>query len=107
IIPQTPNWASGVEIYFRNSLGLPFGSGTIFFVLLIIGIITAGLLYSRKKNWVNVNTAMLSLAVLYIGYSCFTMITIRSNANPPIDENNPENLVKLVQYLNREQYGDR
>ena len=107
VIPKTPDIASGVEIYFVNSLGLPFGSGTIFFALMLIGAITFGLIYSRKRNWVNVNTGLLSLAVLYIGYSCFTMITIRSNANPPIDENNPENLVKLVQYLNREQYGDR
>ena len=44
--------------------------------------------------------------VLLIGYSTFLTLVIRSNANTPIDENNPEEAVSLLAYLNREQYGD-
>jgi hypothetical protein len=45
--------------------------------------------------------------MILIGYSTFALIVIRSSANPPMDENNPENLFTLLSYLNREQYGDR
>lgn len=106
IIPGTIKIAKWFEIWFVNGLGLPFSAGTFFFGLLLAAIITAGIIISRRKNMVNLNTAFVSLAMIYIGYSCFAMIVIRSNADPPIDENNPENLVSLNQYLLREQYGD-
>ena len=106
IIPSTISIAAWFELFFTNSLGMPFNSGTIFFFLFLAGSIAFGLMYTRKNNYVNFNTGLLSLAVLFIGYSCFAMIPIRSNADLPIDENNPENLVALHRYLQREQYGD-
>ena len=51
------------------------------------------------------NLATLSFLVLLIGYSSFAILVVRSNANPPIDENNPEDAVGLLSYLKREQYG--
>ena len=48
----------------------------------------------------------MSFATILIGYSTFFILVIRSNANTPIDENNPEDAVSLLAYLNREQYGD-
>lgn len=107
IIPKTASWASGIEIYFTNSMGMPIGFGSIFFFILLISILVGGLIYSKKKNWVNVNTAFLSLSLLYVGYSCFAMVLIRSNADTPIDENNPEDFVSFESYVLREQYGDR
>jgi tetratricopeptide (TPR) repeat protein len=53
------------------------------------------------------NTILLALTVILMGYSTFAVIVIRSSANPPLDENNPENVFTLLSYLNREQYGDR
>ena len=50
--------------------------------------------------------ALVSFATILIGYSTFFILVIRSNANTPIDENNPEDAVSLLAYLNREQYGD-
>jgi len=52
-----------------------------------------------------VNTILTGAAVIFIGYSSFAMIFIRSLADPPMDENNPENVFSLLYYLNREQYG--
>ena len=52
------------------------------------------------------NTLILSFTFILIGYSSFFMIIIRSNANPPIDENSPEDAISLLSYLAREQYGD-
>ncbi|UKN00472.1 MFS transporter [Paracrocinitomix mangrovi] len=60
----------------------------------------------KRNIKVGMNKFFYSLAMLYVGYSCFAMIVIRSNADTPLDENNPENLVSLQAYLQREQYGD-
>ncbi len=106
IIPKTIEWASVFEISFRNSMGMPFFTGALFFFLLVIGLIVAGIIISRKRNWPYVNTAFLGLATLFVGYACFAMIIIRSNANTPLNENAPKNLVALTSYLKREQYGD-
>jgi hypothetical protein len=97
--------ASFFEVAFVNSLGLPFFSGTIFFfVLLIVGCVWL-IRYARKKNNALVYNATMGLIFLLIGYGSFAVIVIRSNANPPLDENDPENLVTLHSYLKREQYG--
>ena len=106
IIPMTINIAGGFERIFKNSLGLPFNSGAIFFFVLLTAAIVALLVFSKKRNNPLVNTVTWSGTMLLIGYTCFAMIVIRSNANPPLDENDPENLVNLESYLKREQYGE-
>jgi hypothetical protein len=53
------------------------------------------------------NTAILFIAVIIIGYSSYAMLVIRSSANLPMDQNDPEDMFSLLYYLNREQYGDR
>ncbi len=105
VIPGTIAIASNIEIAFVNSLGLPFGSGAVFFFALLIAILVGGLIITRRKKMKVANTAVLGLIMLFIGYGSFATIVIRSNANPPLDENNPENLVTLHSYLKREQYG--
>jgi len=59
-----------------------------------------------KNKIVMLNTIMISFAVLLIGYSTFFILAIRSQANPPMDENDPENATNMLSYLLREQYGD-
>jgi hypothetical protein len=105
VIPGTIAIASSIEISFVNSFGLPFGSGAAFFFILLIGLLAGGLVYTRRKKKKVANTAILGLIMLFIGYGSFATIVIRSNANTPLDENNPENLVTLHAYLKREQYG--
>ena len=106
VIPVTINLAGTFERLFKNDLGMPFNSGAIFFFLLLTAAIIIGLTISRSRKMQVLNTAVWSGTALLIGYTCFAMIVIRSNANPPLDENDPENLVSLEAYLKREQYGD-
>lgn len=108
--PQ-PRWA--IAIYAILGLALlpvvigPYLSmGTKVMVALLFGAIAFAVSRVKSPNVV-LNTAILSFMVILIGYSTFAMIVIRSSANPPMDENNPENVFTLLAYLNREQYGDR
>ncbi len=105
VIPGTIALASKIEIFFVNTLGLPFGVGAAFFFIILIGGLVGGLYFTRSKGYKLGNTVILGLIMLLIGYGSFATIVIRSNANPPLDENNPENLVTLHAFLKREQYG--
>ncbi len=105
VIPMIVKLAAWFEITAVNSIGLPFNSGTIIYALLVIGGITWGLYYTTKKLKPVWNTVILCFTVILIGYSSFLVLVIRSQANTPMDENNPENAVNLLSYLNREQYG--
>lgn len=105
IIPGSISMASSFEVAFTNSLGLPFFTGAVFFFFALILVMVYGLRYARRKNKTILYNSLMGLIVLLIGYGSFAVIVIRSNANPPLDENNPENLVTLHSYLKREQYG--
>lgn len=105
VIPGTIAIASSFEVGFVNSLGLPFYSGTIFFFALLIGGLVWGIRYANRTKKAILSTVLWSFVVLFIGYGSFATIVIRSNANTPLDENDPENLVTLHAYLKREQYG--
>ena len=117
IILYTFNFAWGFEKFFvgtlfnngavKSGMGMPFGSGIIFFFLLLFGALAYGIYYSDKKKKPLLNIALMSVAVIYIGFSSYAMIPIRSNANPPIDENNPDGSYSFLKYMEREQYGDR
>lgn len=106
IIPLILNSFGKLEILFVNSFGLPFNSGTIFALLLLIGLAVWGLRVTRQKDKPLWNTAILSVLFIVLGYSTFVTLAIRSNANTPIDENNPEDALSLLAYYKREQYGD-
>lgn len=105
IIPGLPSMASALEIYFVNNLGLPFGSGIILFSVLFVSGLIYLIVYSIRRNKVTLHTALMSLTFILIGYSSYTMVVVRSNSNPLIDEFNPENSATFVGYLKREQYG--
>ena len=74
-------------------------------------ILTAALafwLFTARRLPVRIlNIAILSIFVIFIGYSSYALLLIRSNANPPMNQNAPDNVFALASYLNREQYGDR
>lgn len=107
IIPGVVKVATWFELLFVNGFGLPLKTGLIFYLLLIIGFLVWAIRYTHKKQKVILNTIAVIITVIMIGYSSFAMIVIRSLANPPMDENNPETVFNLLHYLNREQYGAR
>ena len=164
VVPGIVTVGGWFELLFVNGLGLPFNSGLIIYIVLlvaavlwaiyesyvdrnkkrenisfliafgligipfygygwsavIIGIIVlaiVGFLLNYKKT-VNKrpeylvsarlkNTALLCMLMLMIGYSSYALIVIRSVANPPMDQNSPEDIFTLGSYLSRDQYGDR
>jgi len=106
VFPYTMKYFGKMELFFVNSAGLPFHSGTIIAGILLISVFVGALLYTRKKEWVVVNTSVLSLMFMLIGFSNYLMVAIRANTNTPINENNPSTAVTLLDYYNRIQYGE-
>ncbi|MBU8892219.1 MAG: DUF2723 domain-containing protein [Bacteroidales bacterium] len=107
IIPGFLKIASWFDLLFVNGFGLPYNSGALFYVLLVIGLIVWGIRYTQRNGKVVYNTIILGITVILIGYSSFAMVIIRSSADPPMDQNNPDNVFDLLYYINREQYGDK
>ena len=107
IIKVVISLAGKFELFFINSIGAGFNTGVIVYAIVLIGVITGALWYTRRRKLYGLNTLTLGILTCLIGYSTFALIVIRSNANTPMDENNPENLFSFLSYLNREQYGNR
>ncbi len=107
VITGLPSIGADFEIFFVNALGLPFAYGIVFFCMAFVAAIVYGILYSIKKKLYNLNLALICFVFIMIGDISYGIVLIRSNFNPPIDENNPENILSFVSYLKREQYGDR
>ncbi|OFX88406.1 MAG: hypothetical protein A2W99_07940 [Bacteroidetes bacterium GWF2_33_16] len=106
IIPGVITVASWFDLLFVNGFRLPYNSGVLFYAVVLISLIIWGIRYTQRKEKVVLNTILLGFAVIMIGYSSYAMIIIRSIANPPMDQNSPDNAFDLLYYLNREQYGD-
>ena len=106
LFPFTLKYFSALELFFVNSIGLPFNSGSIIAMLILIAAFFFGLNYTRKKGLIHANTLILSVLFVMIGFSSWLMLPIRANANTTINENNPSSARELLAYYNREQYGD-
>lgn len=104
LLPQTMTFFGNAEIFFTNSLGMPFNSGTIIAALLVIIAFYFGLRYTRNKSYTLLNTILLGILFIFLGFSSWIMLPIRANAGTVINENNPNNARELLAYYNREQY---
>ncbi len=160
VVPGIITVGGAFELFFVNVLGMPFNTGTIIYLVLlvaavlwaiyetyanksikrgnvsfllavamlgipfygygvsaaVIGVIVLAVLYGCliiKRNGAVLitnrikNTALCCMLMLMIGYSTYSLIVIRSSANPPMDQNSPEDIFTLGNYLSRDQYGDR
>ena len=161
IVPGIVKVGGWFELLFVNTLNMPFNSGMIVYIFLLIctviwaiwettvrksrirmniafiasigmlgipfydygwtsigiGLIVMGILYillnRRRKDgqgWISarvMNTSLLCMLMIMIGYSSYAVIVIRSAANTPMDQNSPEDIFTLGSYLSRDQYGDR
>ena len=105
IIPYLPKIAAYFDLFFVNTLGLPFNSGAIFFMTALLGLCFWGLFRTMKQQKVFANTVLLCFTVIVIGFSLFSIVIIRSAAKTPTNEYQPDNPFTLVRYLGREQYG--
>jgi hypothetical protein len=105
VIPYLPKIAAYFDLFFVNSLGLPFNSGAAVFMLLLLGACFWGLFRTMKSGKVFWNTVLLCFTTIVIGFSLFTIVIIRSSAKTPTNEYQPDNPFTLVRYLSREQYG--
>ena len=95
-------------------LGIPFygfGWSSVVIGIIVLAILWFVVNYKRKGvalvNSRIKNTSLLCMLMLMIGYSSYALIVIRSSANPPMDQNSPEDIFTLGEYLSREQYGSR
>ena len=104
LAPNILRYFSALEIFFINSIGLPFNSGTIIALILLVLFIYFGLNYSKKKGYVIFNTGLLCVTFIIIGFTTWLMLPIRANANVPVNENNPSSARELLAYYNLEQY---
>lgn len=107
IIPGLPSMAFWFELQFVNNVGFSYGTGALFFLVLLILAVVFGIQYSYKKGKEILNVALFSFVFLLIGYSTYTVALVRSGYNPPINENDPSNILNFLKYLKREQYGSR
>jgi hypothetical protein len=106
IITGIPNMMASFD-QFLVGMGLPFNSGIFLVLILFGGAIWYGLRYAHRTGNGLVQKMVVGLGVMVIAYMCYGMVIIRSNANPPINMNAPSDPVRLLPYLNREQYGER
>lgn len=106
IIPQSVKISAYFDLLFVNTFGMGYLSGTMFFVIALAAGLSFLIWWSQKNKKVLLNTIALGAAVMFIGYGTFAMTVIRACANPPMNENSPDNGFSLLSYLNREQYGD-
>ena len=104
LAPNILRYFSALEIFFVNSVGLPFNSGSIIALVLLVGFIFWGLNYTRKKSYVHLNTGLLCITFIMVGFSSWLMLPIRANANVTVNENNPSSARELLAYYNLEQY---
>ena len=105
IIPYLPKFAAYFDLFFVNTLGLPFNSGAVFFMAALLGLCFWGLFRTMKQGKVFLNTALMCFTMIVIGFSLFSIVIIRSSAKTPTNEYQPDNPFTLVRYLGREQYG--
>lgn len=107
LIPGLPGLAATFDRIFVNGLGMPFGAGIIVFCALFIGGVAFFLMRSAKRGQYVLNTSLLAVTFMIVGSLTYGAVLIRSQANPPLDNSDPENAYNFLSYLNREQYGDR
>ena len=104
LLPYTLTFFAKSEIFFINSVGLPFHSGTVIAGLVLIALFIFTLKFTRKKNYPILNSVILSILFIFLGFSSWIMLPIRANAGTTINENNPSSAQALLAYYNRDQY---
>jgi hypothetical protein len=106
VIQYTIKGAGAFDIWFVNSLGLPFFSGFAFFFVLLAVLMVIAIRWAVRNGYYYLKIGLWSAAFMLLGYSTYFTTMIRSSADPGVDMYNVDNPVSLVGYLSRDQYGD-
>ncbi len=107
IIVGVPKLWSWMELLMVNGFGMPILTGIFPTLLILVGGSYFGIRWARKNNNGLAERLILALILLVISFSTIGVVVIRANANPPINMNDPSDPMRLIPYLNREQYGER
>jgi hypothetical protein len=107
IITGIPGLWAFFEKIMVNSFGLPFHSGLIPTILTVAGVVFVGLRYAKNNGNPTVQNIAVAFALLVISISTYGVVVTRALANTPVNMNTPSDAMRLLPYLNREQYGDR
>ncbi|MGQ8336683.1 protein O-mannosyl-transferase family [Sunxiuqinia sp. A32] len=106
-IPGVFSLAGPLELFAVNQLGMPVNSGFYVYLVLLIALLVGLLYYTHQRKNQLLNLIVLCCVFLMLGYTSYMTSFIRSAANPPVDQGNPETTFGLIDYLNRESYGSR
>src|SRR5690606_5568163 len=104
VIQYSVRLASIFDLFFVNTVGLPFGTGIAFFVLLLISMAVYGIYYSIKRNKPLLNLIILGVCMVCFGFTSFSMVLIRAQTNIALNNYDPDNVFSFLSYLSREQY---
>jgi hypothetical protein len=107
VIVGVPKLWSWMEMLMVNTLGFPILSGIYPTILILAAISYFSIRWARQNNRGLIERLMLAIIFLVISFSTIGVVVIRANANPPINMNDPSDPMRLIPYLNREQYGER
>lgn len=107
VIVGIPSLWKNFEVFMVNSLGMPFHTGLIPTIILLIALCYFGNRYVNKLNNVLIQVAFISAIFISIAFSTVGVVVIRAAADTPINMNVPDDALRLLPYLNREQYGER
>lgn len=105
IIQYSVKAAAYFDLFFVNTLGLNFGSGILFFIFCIIGLLVWGIYYSIKQHKPTLQVYILGVCFVLFGFSSYTMLLIRAQTNISLNNGSPDNAFSFLGYLSREQYG--
>jgi hypothetical protein len=106
VIQYTIKGATAFDIFFVNSMNMPFFVGFGFFFVLLTAVLVAILRWAVRKKYYYLKMAVWCAGFMLLGYSTYFTTMIRSNADPGVDMYNVDNPVSLAGYLSRDQYGD-
>jgi hypothetical protein len=106
VIQYTIKGAADFDVFFVNTLNMPFFVGFGFFFILLAAVLILVNRWAVRKKFYYLKMAVWSAAFMLLGYSTYFTTMIRSNADPGVDMYNVDNPVSLEGYLSREQYGD-
>ena len=107
IIVGIPTLWTWMELLFVNDFGLPPHSGIIPTLLIVGAALFFAIRFAHQRQHAILQQVFVAVTLVIIGFSTIGVVVIRANAAPPVNMNNPSDAMRLLPYLNREQYGER